>query len=537
MTDLIEETQRGDLRRPIPRVGAFVLETLTLGMYGEPRHTLREYIQNAFDGIRMARRQGRLTGRGEVTVTIEEDALKILDNGIGVPATQAWTTLTSIGASKKDRLKDAGFRGIGRLAGMAYCDELVFRTSFQGEAIESIVQFDCQMLLEAMKPEGGSDLDLGTLMDEAVTIRTSGGVAEESHYFEVSLRGLRKAPQEFTDPDSVSAYLSETVPVPFNPDWELRKEVEATYRAAFGEPMETIDVYVSHGEQKEPIFKAYSDEVKISKGLAQIEGIKYYADSDGRYFVWYGELSKPAAVTDQLIRGLRIRVRNIQVDGTEIMDALFREYQPSYDRFNRWYIGEIHIAPRCVVPNARRDGFEEDASWGAIKAALIASVCADLSRAAYQASKKRQNSSEKILADVDKLLARSESLIQNTQATYDQVVENMATAKKLRQSLIAALRSADDQDEVSQEAAEEPSENTVDRLREASRSVESIERQARMLMGQFTDKDDRILPLRERLRTEILRELLDVVSSFVDPSTYQRIRRELGANEPARQSA
>jgi hypothetical protein len=114
----------GQLPQQQPHIGAFVLETLTLGMYGEPRHTLREYVQNSYDAIRSAQRTKFLTGRGVVRVTVTEDAITILDNGLGVASAQARNTLTSIGASKKDRDRDAGFRGIGRLAGMAYCDEL-----------------------------------------------------------------------------------------------------------------------------------------------------------------------------------------------------------------------------------------------------------------------------------------------------------------------------------------------------------------------------------------------------------------------------
>ena len=32
-----------------PYFGGFVLETLTVGMYGESRNAIREYIQNGFD--------------------------------------------------------------------------------------------------------------------------------------------------------------------------------------------------------------------------------------------------------------------------------------------------------------------------------------------------------------------------------------------------------------------------------------------------------------------------------------------------------
>ena len=39
--------------------------------------------------------------------------------------------------TEKDRNKDKGFRGIGRLGGLAYCTKLIFKRSFCGEEIES----------------------------------------------------------------------------------------------------------------------------------------------------------------------------------------------------------------------------------------------------------------------------------------------------------------------------------------------------------------------------------------------------------------
>jgi hypothetical protein len=58
VTDEVSKPDGGDQTsgRAVPHIGAFVLETLTLGMYGEPRHTLREYVQNSFDAIRAAQR-------------------------------------------------------------------------------------------------------------------------------------------------------------------------------------------------------------------------------------------------------------------------------------------------------------------------------------------------------------------------------------------------------------------------------------------------------------------------------------------------
>ena len=42
MSEGREPVREARASMPVPHIGAFVLETLTLGMYGEPRHTLRE---------------------------------------------------------------------------------------------------------------------------------------------------------------------------------------------------------------------------------------------------------------------------------------------------------------------------------------------------------------------------------------------------------------------------------------------------------------------------------------------------------------
>src|SRR5215467_4293736 len=98
MSEQPEKSRRPQSTSTLPQIGAFVLETFTLGMYGEPRHTLREYGQNSYDAIRAAQRTKFLQDRGVVHVRLAEDSITILDNGLGVPAAQAWNTLTSIGA-------------------------------------------------------------------------------------------------------------------------------------------------------------------------------------------------------------------------------------------------------------------------------------------------------------------------------------------------------------------------------------------------------------------------------------------------------
>ncbi|MBY2941831.1 hypothetical protein HFN97_20540 [Rhizobium laguerreae] len=511
----------------VPHIGAFVLETLTLGMYGEPRHTLREYVQNSFDAIRAARRTRFLDQRGQVDIWITPESIRIKDNGLGVRADQAWNTLTSIGASKKDRQRDAGFRGIGRLAGMAYCDKLVFRTTFPGETALTVIEFDCARLLKAMKPDEGGDVELATLLHQAITsIPQAEGAGAEDHFFEVELQGLSSAPDSLTDPALVREYLGEVVPVDFNPQWKWKDAIRAEYKAYFGEELETIDVFVHDGTADNQVLKHYGDEYEHRKGLTTLQDVEFFPGEDNSYWGWVGRLADSAAVTDFRTRGLRVRVRNIQVDGTEIMEKLFTAVKPSYGRFNSYYVGEIHIDPEKVVPNARRDGFEETREWIQIKADISLSVCKVLAENAYEASQQGQLDVTKVVEDIDKLVGRSSSLAESSRASYDQVVDLMNTAKRLRRRASSALKVVADIDEVIVEEGDATDQKSLT-LGDAARAVETVETQARMMIGKFLGEDERLTGLKSRLREEVLQEVLDVINLFVDPATYQKIKKQL----------
>jgi molecular chaperone HtpG len=54
------------------------------------------------------------------------------------------------------------------------------------------------------------------------------------------------------------------------------------------------------------------------------------------------------------IKGLRLRTGNMQVGEHALLEELFPE-----SRFNSWAVGEIHVVDSKVLPNGRRDHFEQ----------------------------------------------------------------------------------------------------------------------------------------------------------------------------------
>jgi hypothetical protein len=204
-------------------VGSYVLETLTTGMYTEPRDCIREYVQNGLDAIDAAR-QAKLLAPHEGTVRVVLNpayggSITIRDDGLSIPSERAWETLTSIGASRKNPRRQAGFRGIGRLAGIAYCDRLDFVCKASGENVATTVSYNCAAIRNALR-EGGSELE--PVFKRAITLKEEPvpAGATNSHYTEVRLVDIGQAPDELKDIGSIAEYLKSVAPIDFRDGWD-----------------------------------------------------------------------------------------------------------------------------------------------------------------------------------------------------------------------------------------------------------------------------------------------------------------------------
>ena len=127
--------------------GANILENLTTGMYQDSRVIYREYIQNACDQIDKARDIGLLRddeGCIDIWLDAENRTVSIVDNATGIPSADFERTLADIANSDKRLGEDKGFRGIGRLCGLAYCKELTFTSKAAGENIVSIMRCNAE---------------------------------------------------------------------------------------------------------------------------------------------------------------------------------------------------------------------------------------------------------------------------------------------------------------------------------------------------------------------------------------------------------
>ncbi len=354
-----------------PHIGKNVIETLTTGMYDDPRFIFREYIQNAVDQIDEAVERNILPSReaGKVEIYLSKDDNQILvkDNATGIKEENVVSFLVNVAASVKNPDRRKGFRGIGRLGGLAYCEKLIFETTYKGENVKSILTLDAVLLKKILRDKNYTQ-SAASAISFITSLEKEKAKADE-HYFRVKLNGITDS--NLFNIEYVQEYLSMVAPVPFNmplneglnEEFTLVKKIKDYFKDN-SVPLDEYNVFL----EDEPIYKAYKNKVFDKNGE-----IAKYKEKDIVFFdvnfhkienlqgklvaiLWYGVSNKLnfQLHSKNIERGIRLRKANIGVGSEITLSRLFSE-----ERQNLNYIGELHAISPELIPNARRDYFND----------------------------------------------------------------------------------------------------------------------------------------------------------------------------------
>lgn len=338
-------------------IGKDVIESLTIGMYDDSRFIYREYIQNAADQIDKARQQG-LVADGEIHISIDANKkiISIEDDATGIEEKKVVEILKNIAQSTKQRGVDKGFRGIGRLGGLGYCEKLIFETSFKGEAVKSIMVWDASKLKSIINNRSQKE-EASSVIDE-VTSLTKEKEKSELHYFKVTLTGVTN--KDLLDKKEIMNYLSMVAPVPFSKSFIYAKKIYDELKSE-GIALDEYKTFVN----TDPLYKGYNSYIYEGtdqtnrKKIGEVIDVLFFKDYDHEnnklFWGWYGITEKNQSLNQiNYSRGFRLRKSNIQIGNEDTLTRFHRDR-----RFQFYFFGEVYALHKDLIPNARRDNFSE----------------------------------------------------------------------------------------------------------------------------------------------------------------------------------
>lgn len=344
------------------QIGGDIITSLSFGLYIDPLDVYRELIQNAVDAYQEA---GTPVIDRHIDIQIDRAnrRISIRDYAVGLSETEMLKNLFSIGNSKKRGKQLRGFRGIGRLSALGYCKNLIFRSRKTANANVSEIIWDSNAMYQALADS--SETDLNAILNKISKIASNPPTSTcPDRFFECVLEGVRSSKNDILlNTTAISNYISEVAPVPFSDNFTFKEEIYKTLSEYL-----TFEVQISLNNGT-PITRPHTNTIfdpKKDLAISTIRGVKpidklvrgiedsaNYIDT-GIARGWVLEHDYPGALpASTRIRGLRIRIGNMQIGNERILEHLFKE-----TRFNVWCVGEIHICSPNIRANTRRDNLE-----------------------------------------------------------------------------------------------------------------------------------------------------------------------------------
>jgi hypothetical protein len=358
---------------------AAAVQILSEDLYPRKLEIVREYIQNASDALDDWIKISDLipTDRSEpqIKVSIQGKSLLIFDNGIGM-AEEDIPKLKRIAYSEKKVGEEAGYKGIGRLAGIAVADKLKITTTSYGDPKLHYFEFraaDMRRDISEKKRQGKNEPASPVIQRHTRTWWKEIDPAE--HCTLVELHNIKDSCDELLDPDVLTEYIGDIGPVDFAPDFEHGSLISDNLRIIVPD-YSPKTVYLSRPDGKKVrVYKPFTKEMKVA--TPEFIDIR---DPDNAMevlaYCWY------TSNAEEFLGKMRATGKIFSVAGDKVEDrrrfaglvyklfgfSIGDRYLPERTLWTTararapWFTGEIHIVDKNVQPTTSRSDFIENAA-------------------------------------------------------------------------------------------------------------------------------------------------------------------------------
>lgn len=513
-----------------PIAGKFLLEILTKGMYSNPMHVYREYIQNSTDSIDKAVARGVLSSvDASIHIRIDENKKTVIirDNGYGISAEKVKKVLLSIGDSEKNGVDERGFRGIGRLAGLAYAEEVQFSTSAYGEPIKTIMTCDCIKMQKLLQKTNQETSDVMETFKAISSFSEAQPEDVNEHYFEVRLIGV-PIDSGLLNENDVWDYLAETAPVDFNSQQFSQAQKIRDHFESHGFPITCYKIL--RGSRRLPIYKPYSRALSTGK-QARTKNKDYVRDvefvyaeaADGQplYIGWLALTDFSGIISDNRVQGIRFRKGNILIGN----NTTFVKYFPSEGHnANRMFAGEIHALHTDLIPNSQRDDFEPNAIYSEFQSLLgkWAGAINKKYRRGMSEATSALKSLDRLNREQKELEAKIDSGIITSDEKREQVAEQIKQIAKKREKEEQIVRKARERG-IFDVDRRETVEKVLTQTETASEKMTELNK--KVITADYATKND--LPsFYSRHERKLYQRIIEVIDTFftADPQIAEKLR-------------
>lgn len=253
---------------------------------------------------------------------------------------------------------------------MAYCETLSFTAKFRGENVISRLECSGGILRQFLQDrESGikrcTASEVLAMINNFSEERTDD---TDAHYFIVELEKVNDENRTLLDSYAdVKDYLSFTAPVPYSITFDPFTAEIYRHAEELGFRIDEYDIFLND----EQLFKPYGSTYHTKNGDDRISRLEFHdiRDKNGNLtaWMWFGVSSFRGQIDrrNYLMWGIRIRKGNIQIGNEFTMRRFFKE-----GRGNRYFIGELFCVSDDLVPNARRDYFNETPECAEFESAM-----------------------------------------------------------------------------------------------------------------------------------------------------------------------
>ncbi|MBZ9571959.1 ATP-binding protein [Patescibacteria group bacterium] len=324
----------------------YIIKALAGGLYPNKFHVIREYIQNAFDAVV----NWKDTHNGSnviVKITVKKPSIFIFDNGTGMNRVTL-NEYRKVGYSRKKIGEAVGFRGIGKLAGISVARKLIVTTSPYGVKEKYALEFDAERMLKEIDDlkKRKQNIPLNTLIEKYTNISSDVEKADK-HYTFIELHGIKQDSKILFDKNKLKDYISKNTPVPFDPNFVYGKEIEDGIKKLVDD-YNCVNIFVD-GDN---IYKPYIPNLNNPRHIVVWEKNKTKILG----YCWYCENKKRGQIKPIDKAGLVYRYKNFAVGDHDLPR---RTLWDTSTHLAFYFIGEIYICDKNMLPTAQRDDFEQ----------------------------------------------------------------------------------------------------------------------------------------------------------------------------------